>query len=363
MSTVLIIEDEYDVRENIKDLLETEEYNVLTATDGMEGYEKAVKNLPDLILSDIRMPNMDGFQLLQMLQREKDTSRIPFIFLTAKMEMGDLREGMNSGADDYIMKPFKVKELLNVISLRLRKKEINDEHINDFKEQLITRVPHELRTPLMGIIGFSDIIENDALNLSHDDIKKMAGVINKSGKRLHKRIEKFLQYSELLALSKEELTNEKDIEIKFELDSELLESELKTSFKEHIRANDIKISFENCNLKIQERFYKMILDELIENSTKFSEKGTEIIVKGFIDGDNYKTRIIDNGLGMEYKSTKKINSFKQFSKEIYEREGLGIGLALVKQILKMFDGFMTIDSRINQYTQVEFGISLTKTEA
>ncbi len=362
MYTILIVEDEFDVRENLKDLLETEGYNVLTANDGAEGYEKAMEYLPDLILSDIRMPNIDGFQLLELLQKEKDTSQIPFIFLTAKIEMGDLREGMNLGADDYIIKPFRVQELLNVINLRLRKKENNNESIIDFKKQLITRVPHELRTPLVGIIGFSDMLANEEFDLSPDDIKRMAGVINKSGKRLHKRIEKFLQYSELLSLSKSEFANVKDIEIKFELDQELLEKELKTSLKEYDRVNDVKISFEDCDLKILERFYKTILDELIENSTKFSEKGTEIRVEGFADGNYYKTKIIDNGFGMDKKSIKDIASFKQFANEIYQQEGIGIGLALVKQTLKMFDGFITIDSKKNQYTQVEFGIPLAKIE-
>ena len=191
MYTILIVEDESDVRENLKDLLETEGYNALTANDGAEGYEKAMEYLPDLILSDIRMPNINGFQLLELLQKEKDTSQIPFIFLTAKIEMGDLRKGMNLGADDYIIKPFRIQELLNVINLRLRKKENNNESVIDFKKQLITRVPHELRTPLVGIIGFSDMLANEEFDLSPDDIKKMAGVINKSGKRLHKRIEKF----------------------------------------------------------------------------------------------------------------------------------------------------------------------------
>jgi signal transduction histidine kinase len=205
-------------------------------------------------------------------------------------------------------------------------------------------------------------MENEVSDLSSDEIKRMAGVINKSGKRLHKRIEKFLLYSELLSLSRGELLNVKDTEIKFELDSELLMRELNTSFKEYDRVNDVKISFEDCDLRIQERFYKIILNELIENSTKFSEKGTKITVEGFVDGDYYKTKVMDNGFGMDNKSVKEIDSFKQFSNEIYQREGIGIGLALVKQTIKIFDGFITIDSKKNQYAQVEFGIPLAKIE-
>ena len=362
MRTILIVEDESDVRSNLKELFEAEGFSVLSAEDGSVGYEKAIEYLPDLILSDIRMPNMDGLQLLELLQKEKETSQIPFLFLTAKVEMNDLREGMNLGADDYIRKPFDAQELLNAINMRLSKKEIYNESIKDLKEQLITRVPHELRTPLVGIIGFSELIESEIDSLRPDDIKRMASVINKSGKRLHKRIEKFLQYSELISFNKDDIVKTKDVDLSYELYSDECMKELKDSFKEHDRESDANISFENGNLRIKRRFYQTIINELIENALKFSENGTEINVKGFVDGDYYKTKIFNNGSGMDKKSIREIDSFKQFSKNIYEKEGIGIGLALVKNTLKIFNGYMTIDSKENQYTLVEFGVPLAKLE-
>lgn len=362
MNTILIVEDEYDVRENLKDLLEAEGFIVLTAEDGAEGYEKAVENLPDIILSDISMPKMDGLQLLQLLQKEKETSQIPFLLLTAKVDMTDLREGMNLGADDYIIKPFKVHELLKIINLRLRKKENYNENTKELKEQLIKRIPHELRTPLVGIIGFSDLLEKEVDNLRPDEIKSMAIVINKSGKRLHKRIEKFLKYSELVILDKDDINNTKSLGRGFELDPAECKIELKNFFREYDRENDASISFENGNLKIHETFYKTVINELIENAIKFSEKGTEINVKGFVHGNYYKTVIFDKGSGMNKKSIKKIDLFKQFSKEVYQQEGMGIGLSLVKKTLKIFDGYMTIDSKENHSTQIEFGIPLALLE-
>ena len=362
MNMILIVEDEFYLRENLKDLLEAEGFVVLTAKNGVEGYEKAVENLPTIILSDILMPEMNGYEMLKKLQENPSTAAIPFIFLTAKVDAHDFRKGMISGADDYLMKPFSIDELLGAINLRLRKKENYSESLNDFKDQLMQRVPHELRTPLVGIIGFSDILENEAHDLRPDDIKRMSAAINKSGKRLHRRIEKYLLYTELVALSNYPLVDAMNIETKFGLDSDLLVKELKSSFKEYDRENDADLSFENSNLNIYERFYKTILNELIENSVKFSEKGTKISVKGFVDGNYYKTKVVDNGSGLDKKSIKNIGLFNQFSKEKYMQEGLGIGLEVVKKSLKMFDGYMNIKSIENQFTQVEFGIPLANIE-
>jgi K+-sensing histidine kinase KdpD len=101
-----------------------------------------------------------------------------------------------------------------------------------------------------------------------------------------------------------------------------------------------------------------IMNEVIENSIIFSEKGTEIVVEGTIDGDFYKMIVTDNGMGMDKKSINKIDTFKQFSKDVYRQEGIGIGLAVVKKTLKMFDGYLTVTGKENEYMKVEFGIPI-----
>ena len=124
MRTILVIEDEHSVRVNLVELLESEGYNVLSAKNGEEGYTTAITCEPDLILSDIRMPVLNGIELLKKLQLNISTAMIPFIFLTAKTEMQDMREGMANGADDYIAKPFQIDDVLNAISSRLKKETI-----------------------------------------------------------------------------------------------------------------------------------------------------------------------------------------------------------------------------------------------
>ena len=121
MKKILVIEDNQDVRENTADILELEGYEVLTAENGKIGVELATQLLPDVIVCDIMMPELDGYEVLEELNKNPQTSSIPFIFLTAKTEKTDLRKGMNLGADDYLTKPFTEKELLEAIESRLKK--------------------------------------------------------------------------------------------------------------------------------------------------------------------------------------------------------------------------------------------------
>lgn len=121
---ILIIEDNEDVRENLSEILTLSGYDTITAANGKDGVEHALKDHPDLILCDIMMPILDGYGVLRILSRNPATSNIPFIFLTAKTEMIDMRRGMTLGADDYITKPFDDVELLDSIEVRLNKKKL-----------------------------------------------------------------------------------------------------------------------------------------------------------------------------------------------------------------------------------------------
>src|SRR5690606_30905658 len=119
---VLIIEDNDDIREGTKEILELTGYEVYTASEGKTGVDLALKHLPDVILCDIMMPELDGFGVLYMLSKHQQASTIPFIFMTAKAERADMRKAMELGADDYLTKPFDDIELLNAIETRLKKR-------------------------------------------------------------------------------------------------------------------------------------------------------------------------------------------------------------------------------------------------
>lgn len=133
---ILVVEDEKPVRENLLTLLTEEGYNVLSAKNGEEGIVIAKNEKPDLIICDIMMPGIDGYQVLEELSADPDTRSIPFIYLTAKFEKEDFRKGMRQGADDYIFKPFRADDLLKSIEARF-------ERIQVFKGEISSPEPAE----------------------------------------------------------------------------------------------------------------------------------------------------------------------------------------------------------------------------
>lgn len=140
MKKVLIIEDNNDIRENVVEILELAGYQVFAADNGKKGVDVAITNKPDIILCDIMMPELDGYGVLYMLNKNTETSAIPFIFLTAKAERVDLRKAMEMGADDYLTKPFDDMELLNAIESRLKKKELQENFYSRSLDRLSTLI-------------------------------------------------------------------------------------------------------------------------------------------------------------------------------------------------------------------------------
>lgn len=126
MKHILIIEDDPDTRDNIEEILTLADYSVTQAANGRDGVTKARELHPDLILCDITMPELDGYGVLHMMSRHPSTADIPFIFISGKSEHGEVRMGMELGADDYLVKPFRQSELLKAIEGRFRRKEVMD---------------------------------------------------------------------------------------------------------------------------------------------------------------------------------------------------------------------------------------------
>jgi DNA-binding response OmpR family regulator len=124
MSKILVIEDNKSIKQTILDLLDSKGFEIYSACNGNEGIELAKKVIPDLIICDIIMPLKNGFDVIKELSGDLSTSLIPFIFLSAKAEKDDIREGIELGAADYITKPFRLGELLNVINIRLKKSKV-----------------------------------------------------------------------------------------------------------------------------------------------------------------------------------------------------------------------------------------------
>ncbi|NJM28064.1 MAG: response regulator, partial [Pseudanabaena sp. RU_4_16] len=163
MTKILVVEDMDSLREEIIETLTYEGFEVIGAENGAVGVELALKHLPNLIICDVMMPELNGYETLTTLRREPSTATIPFVFLTAKADKVDMRQGMQLGADDYLTKPFTIEELLGAISARLAKQAILQNHFDQEIQQAESRMEyfarHDELTNLPNRVLFHDSLQ------------------------------------------------------------------------------------------------------------------------------------------------------------------------------------------------------------
>lgn len=355
MKTILVVEDEVKVRKNICDLIESENYSVECAVNGKEGLIKAKNIIPDLIICDIMMPEMNGFELLNELQKDETTNSIPFIFLTAKVEPENTRYGMKLGADDYVLKPFNIIDLLDTINARLKKTEINKKRLNEIQEQITNKIPHELRTPLVPILGYAELIE-ELDNL--DEVKNMVRIIKNSGFTLKERIEKFLLYKDLTIVLFDKEKRDAIKDVPFNINNEVLMLGADMMVRRHNAKERIKINLTPAVLSIKEIYFEKMMNELLDNTLKFSDSGAPVIINGYPKDEYYVLDVKDFGTGMKADEIKSISAFNKFGENKLSVPGFGLGLPIVQKICEICDGKVGIKSRLNEGTQIEIRIPI-----
>lgn len=363
MKKILVIEDDKVILTIITDILEAEDFIVIGAENGKIGIALAEKQVPDLIICDVMMPQLDGYAVLRFLRKNSITEAIPFIFLTAKSTKADLREGMELGADDYLTKPFTRDELMRAITTRLKKqvaiKKRSQEQLDELRNNITLSLPHELRTPLNGIIGSSQFIIDEFEELEDDEIFTMLENIHVSAHRLYRVIQNFLLYADLELLSRDQerlkafktgfINNPKSIIIE-------IASQKSRTFN---RFEDLEIQSENANLKISEPNFRKILDEFIDNAFKFSTPGTKVQIVGKLVDDIFAVDFIDRGRGMSINEIANVGAYKQFNRKIYEQQGSGLGLTIAKRIIELHGGKLIIQSVPCQQTTVTLFLPAT----
>lgn len=188
MKTILVIEDQPIMRQKTVTILRMEGYDVLEAPNGSEGVRTALEELPELILCDIMMPELDGYGVLQAVRRNGATAATPFIFFTAKGEKPDVRAGMNLGADDYLVKPVPRVELLEAIQARLQRQRLQEEHYRETLASLNEPPDFNSHTPLVETLGLTpreaETLLWVAQGKSNGDTASILGISEKTVKKL-----------------------------------------------------------------------------------------------------------------------------------------------------------------------------------
>ncbi len=359
MPTILIIDDEQALRDEVSDWLQFEGYTVISAENGRVGLEMVLREKPDLIICDIAMPEMDGRTLLLEVRSDQNLSEIPFIFLTASATYESMRGGMNLGADDYLTKPFKHTDLLNAIASRLQKREEQqrgalrqldvvhkslkeEQERRLLKSRLVAMVSHDFRNPLLSILSSAELIEHYGDKMDGERKLKYLHRIGGSVRLLLQMLDDLLIAAEIegghLAYHPQE------VDVAYLLEEIIDEFQM-------IYGDHHEFVFEKYFVDltmIDPKLLRQIATNLISNAVKYSPRGTAVTVRLLSTSSGFALHVNDEGRGIPEKDLE--NLFDAFYRVEHAKvpTGTGLGLSIAQASTTLCGGSIHVTSEVGK---------------
>lgn len=348
----------------MRDLLEVVdlgyELTILTAGNGLEALTLLNTEIPDIIVSDIMMPLMDGFQLLNQLQKRAELANIPFIFLTARGEKHEIHQGRLSKATLYITKPFQSVELLELIKTQLDRKleleRLREQHINNLKKGVLQILNHEFRTPLTYVTAYYEMLA-DSVNTyaDADNFQEYLRGIQAGCLRLTRLIESFIAVVELRS---GEAQRKFEQQARVITDVDGLLREVVESFQVRAGRHDLRLVYHpNPNMPPvwgEPHSLRLIFQQLLDNAIKFSSKrfvrqsGTAVTVETAVRADELLIFFHDEGIGLPPQMQSRIfDLFVQYNRDQLEQQGAGAGLTIANGLVQLHHGRIEVQSEEN----------------
>ena len=330
MQTLFLIEDNAPLRENTKMLLELSGYEVSGFDSGPPALEKLKEKVPDLVLCDIILPGLTGYDILSRVREMPSGGEVPFIFLSALAEANQVRDGMNLGADDYVTKPFTSDGLLAAIKSRLerseRRRAAAEIDLANYQAQKLEYLPHEIRTPLSAIIGGIGILRADEKNLGSDN-REVLDLMENAANRLERTALNYILYLSLSA-------GRDPFHCTVPVEAGVMVASVATRLaQEADREKDLVLHTVETPTHCGNCLDR-IANEVVSNAFKFSPPGSKVEVKMTKAGGRLTLSCRDHGCGMTEEEIEAIGPFKQFHRDEREQQGLGLGLAICKAQIK-----------------------------
>lgn len=359
---ILIIDDIASNIQVVANLLKKNNYNISYAQSGKTGLERANQIEFDLILLDIMMPEMDGFEVCQHLKKNQKTKDIPVIFLTAKTTEDSLKKGFDAGAVDFISKPFKADELLarvnthillKTVRERLSETNIELQQANANKDKLLSIIAHDLRNPFSVLITFSKLLLDSLDDFSKVDILNYLNTFYQTSKQGYNLLDNLLNWSR---------SQTGNMEIKLEV------IDLKDLIEENVTLHNSQACAKNIEMinNVPENMkgiadFNMILTvvrNLISNAIKFTNPGGKIKISGKISKTHVEISVEDNGVGMSAEDLDNIFriEIKHSTPGTADERGSGLGLVLCKEFVEKNFGVLKATSELGKGSKFSFSL-------
>lgn len=352
---ILIVDDVPKNLQVLGNILKSEQYALAVAINGQQALEIAQEALPDLILLDIMMPDMDGFEVCSRLKQKEETKDIPVIFLSAKDNYEDVVKGFQSGGVDYVTKPFNRYELMARIKTHLELKTLQNEFrdANIAKQKLLSLISHDLRSGISRMRSFIRIIKKDLETLSPQDISGLLAEIEGKYESTYGYLTNILEWSKMQQMQ----IHPQSAWFKLQ---ELVE-ETVVSLVETAKSKGVAIQTA-VNHKMEcyadRTMIGVVIHNLLANSIKYTHHGGLIEVNTDFKNGRCCFTIRDNGVGMNKQILNQIVQGELQSSEpgTDGEKGSGLGLALCKDFIQMNGGTFHIESMENQGTLIHFDL-------
>jgi signal transduction histidine kinase len=371
---ILIVDDTSANLKTLTAILSERGYQVRPAINGEVALNAASKKQPDLILLDIRMPGMDGYEVCRRLKEDQLTRDTPVIFISALDEAMDKVKAFELGGVDYITKPFQSEEVLARVKthLSLRRMQARVEHQNTqlqqanaklkeldrLKAQFLGNMSHELRTPLNSIIGFTSIILQGLTGEITDEQRKQLEMVYDSGRYLLSLINDVLDLSNITAgrmeVMPETFSLAEAIDSVIAMVTPLANSKNLKLVTANMPPSDFEIYTDKGKTK-------QILNILINNAVKFTERGQIEINTNFTpEGDEIEISVSDTGDGIKEEALEYIfDEFRQVEGTVVRDEaGVGLGLSISQKLVELLKGKIRAESEYGVGSKFTFNLPL-----
>lgn len=361
---ILLVEDNDAMRDGVRDILDLAGYDVVTAGDGEQALAQMNMHTPDLIISDIMMPQMDGYQLYDSIRQNWAWNAVPFIFLTAKGERADVRLGKQLGADDYLTKPFDSEDLLVAVEGKLKRSQqletFSVAAINDLKASIVRTLSHEFRTPLTFIQGYSELLEMSGPGIDINSFQEFLRGIRRGSERLNRLVEDFLLLVRLETNQMEEamLANQGEVSL-----VDTARNAIRSRAAQATEANIVVIVEAEPDLIVRTNpvYVTDTLARLLDNAIKFSRgRASQVWVRLFRQGDYAHIEVEDHGIGMAPGELPHLfNVLQQINRSQYEQQGAGLGLAIAHGLAQVLGGKILVSSTEGVGSKFALALPLT----